>query len=469
MNAYSLDHLADDDLLDGLATLVCTSRATEAAMLAHLAEVDARKLYLAAACASMHVYCVRVLRMSEDAAFKRITAARTARRFPTLFGAVADGRLHLTAVGMLAPHLTDDNVNALVASACHRSKREIELVLAAYAPRPDLPDRLAALSGPSGILSIEQLAPERVGDADVPPVTRTTPLAPQRFALQVTIDQATHEKLERAQALLRHRLPSGDLAHVLDRALDALLATLAKEKFAATDRPRRSGRRSEARRSRRVPHEVRRAVHERDGEQCAFVSADGARCGERGFLELDHLEPVSVGGRSTEANVRILCAAHNQYEAERRFGRGFMARRRRDPQPPAVTRADTGKAPCSAAAPDFDADVMSALRGLGVKPVDAGDALARSAHVPATTLEDRLLAAVKALRTTYAGRCSDGRPSWPASSNRPVRRPAASPAAVAGDCSTSFVGHGGRGTIGHGVDESRRVLGGGRARGVPRR
>src|ERR687898_120416 len=98
---YSLAHLPDPDLLAHLAALVAADQQTTAALLAHLAEVDARALYLPAACASMHVYCVRVLHLSEDAAYKRIRAARVARRFPAIFAAVADGRLHLAAVVLL--------------------------------------------------------------------------------------------------------------------------------------------------------------------------------------------------------------------------------------------------------------------------------------------------------------------------------------------------------------------------------
>src|SRR5688572_16116330 len=90
MSAYSLTHLSDQTLLAELAVLVTADRHTTAAVLAHIAEVDARALYLPAACSSMHVYCTRVLHLAEDAAFKRIRAARAARRFPPIFGAIAD-------------------------------------------------------------------------------------------------------------------------------------------------------------------------------------------------------------------------------------------------------------------------------------------------------------------------------------------------------------------------------------------
>ena len=104
MRAYRLTHLSDPVLLRDLAALVAQDRITTAEMLAHIAEVDARRLYLAAAHPSMLSYCVHELGLSEDSALKRIQAARTARQFPAIFDAVAEGRLHLSAVGLLAPH-----------------------------------------------------------------------------------------------------------------------------------------------------------------------------------------------------------------------------------------------------------------------------------------------------------------------------------------------------------------------------
>ncbi|MFZ5637098.1 MAG: hypothetical protein ACOY82_11010, partial [Pseudomonadota bacterium] len=152
----------------------------------------------------------------------------------------------------------------------------------------------------------------------------------ERFGLQVTISQETRDKLERAQALLRHRNPRGDLAEVIDRALDALLLTLEREKFGATSRPRAAKPRADDADPRYVSREVRRSVHARDGEQCSFVSADGVRCTERGFLEFDHSTPVALGGQPTADGTRLLCHAHNQYEAERRLGADFMRAKRRE-------------------------------------------------------------------------------------------------------------------------------------------
>jgi hypothetical protein len=68
---------------------------------------------------------------------------------------------------------------------------------------------------------------------------KVAPLAPQRFAVQFTMDQEAHDDLLYAQALLGHSVPNGDPAQVFARALKALVAKLEQQKFAQTDRPRR--------------------------------------------------------------------------------------------------------------------------------------------------------------------------------------------------------------------------------------
>src|SRR5436309_14092665 len=149
MCKYSLSHLSDRALLRDLAALVAHDRATTARLLAHIAECDARRLYLPAAYPSMFAYCVHELRLSEDAAYKRIQAARVARQFPVIFEAVADGRLHLTAVGLLAPYLTPENAGELLAAAALKTKSEIEELVARRFPRLETIGRLAALPASS--------------------------------------------------------------------------------------------------------------------------------------------------------------------------------------------------------------------------------------------------------------------------------------------------------------------------------
>ena len=132
--------------------------------------------------------------------------------------------------------------------------------------------------------------------------------------------------LQRAQELLSHQLPSRDLARVFHLALESLVGTLEKRKFAATSRPVSSARPSNA--ARTIPAHVRRAVWERDGGQCTFTSEAGQRCCAREQIEFDHIDEVARGGEASVERIRLRCRAHNQYTAERTFGAGFMERKR---------------------------------------------------------------------------------------------------------------------------------------------
>ncbi|HUQ07188.1 MAG TPA: hypothetical protein VM261_32075 [Kofleriaceae bacterium] len=385
--AYVLDHMSNEKLLRELGSLVAADREATALLLAHLGEVDARTLYRPLAYSTMHEYCVCALRMSEDSAYKRVRAARAARRFPQLFDAIADGRLHLSGVAVLAPHLTDENVDALIAEATHRRKRDIEIIAARLAPRPDVPDAILPLS-PAAETAPGDGARESAPGPNGDPPARVLPLAPERFGLQVTIDQETRDKLERAKALMRHRNPSGDLAVVLDAALDALLTKLEKQKFGATDLPRPAKARSANADPTYIPAEVRRAVYERDKGQCTFSSADGMRCTERGFLELDHSTTVCRGGQPTVEGLRLRCHAHNQYAAEQALGEDFMRAKR--------------------AAAARDRDVTRALRGLGFKADETNRAMSSTAQAAAATFEERLRVALAELTPKRGSRCSEG-------------------------------------------------------------
>jgi len=373
MTRYTLAHLSNEVLLSGLATLVARERSNTADLLAHVAEVDHRRLYLPEGYPSMYEYCVGELKLSEDAAYSRIRVARAARQFPAIFDAIAAGRLHLSAALRLAPHLTPENADRLIEAATHRSKSEIEHLLAERFPRPALPEFLRAVGvpatgevggqlvpervepagspGPEPAAGAEQLDPDRVAgepagpaaahsgqlvpervEASVAPPApgrpRITPLAPELYALQVNLPKATHDKLRHAQDLLGHQIPSGDLAQVLDRALELLIAKLEKQKFAATAKPR-AGEPAKSANPRHIPAQVKRLIRERDGGRCTFVGTSGRPCGATRRLEFDHVLEVSRGGESTVANLRLRCRAHNQYTAAQALGAELMSARRR--------------------------------------------------------------------------------------------------------------------------------------------
>lgn len=131
--------VSDDELLRRLAALLRQSRGAEADLVAHIGEVDARRLYAREASPSMFAWCTERLHLSEAEAYLRIAAARASREHPMLLAMLADGRLHLTAIAKLAPHLTPENRHGLLERAAHKTKREIEELIAEVAPQPDAP------------------------------------------------------------------------------------------------------------------------------------------------------------------------------------------------------------------------------------------------------------------------------------------------------------------------------------------
>jgi hypothetical protein len=166
--------------------------------------------------------------------------------------------------------------------------------------------------------------PSRAPDTVVPiapqPNRRpvVAPLTPEKYKVQFTVSRETHDKLRRAQELLRHSIPDGDPAVIFDRALTLLLEHVGHTKLAASTRPA-SASRPCAPRSRHVPAAVKRYVWQRDGGQCAFVGRQG-RCTERAFLEFHHVVPYAAGGQATNGNIQLRCRSHNAHEAELWFG-----------------------------------------------------------------------------------------------------------------------------------------------------
>ena len=328
-------------LMKRLRRLVGRNNALTAQLLCHMGEVDERRLYLEVACPSMFAYCTGILRMSDAQAFRRIRAARLARKFPVVLPMVHSGQIHLCALALLAPHMTEDNGEELLQQAVHLSKRQVEKLVASRFPSPAVPDSVRKLpkrrggqGGGAGTdapaaepllqhattqppvkppaepssppapakqplpavpaasagkdQGVRRCGPATPGEhthqeqqqADQAPAHgdtattetvpasrvpspevsgtgasrrsrgRMTPLSADAYKIQFTAGQSLNDKLRQAQELLRHQVPDGDLATVFDRALDAYLPPLRKQRFAELSRPPKPSR---ARKSSEAP------------------------------------------------------------------------------------------------------------------------------------------------------------------------------------------------------------------------
>src|ERR1700758_3484250 len=140
-----LADLSDAQLLESLKSLCGQGRKLLARLLAHLVEVEQRRLHLEAACPSMFQFCVRRLGMSEDEACRRIHAARLARRFPNLLVRIERGDLSLSTIGLLHDSLTEATYEELVEAATGKTKAEVRALLARRFPAPDVPAAMTAI------------------------------------------------------------------------------------------------------------------------------------------------------------------------------------------------------------------------------------------------------------------------------------------------------------------------------------
>lgn len=364
--------LSDAQLVEEVARLAQSERRCTVELVASLLEFDRRQLFLPAGYRSLFSYCTVRLGLAEGAAYSRIEAARAAQRFPILLEKLAEGSITLSTVGLLSRHLTPANCLSLLDESRGKSKREVERIVARLRPQPDAPSLIRRMPAaafnareqPAGALSqaVDLLVSSSVYSAVGPPASSpvslpvhspaaglTTPvslpassrpviapLTAERFKLQITMDQRTHDTLREIQDLMRHSVPTGDAAVIVARGLKLLREHLLRQKAAQVTRPRVVTRAAaldgrptalDGRRSRHIPAEVRRRVWERDHGQCAFVGADG-RCDARGLLEFHHMMPFAGGGESTERNIELRCRGHNAHEAELFFGSVTSAKRR---------------------------------------------------------------------------------------------------------------------------------------------
>src|SRR5438445_6685328 len=232
MNSRTIvESLSSENLRSATRELVRRSHVLDANLLVHLGEIDERKVYRDWSFPSMFAFCVSELGFSEDVACNRIAIARAARSMPVILDVFRSGKVHLAGLRLLAPHLTTENQENVLAEAAGKSRRQIEELVARLAPQPPVPTIVRKLpdrrnSAPeSATLSFGIAVPAAPPESSpalafVPPTAPVPrrdehravvkPVAEDTFKFQFTASRAFHDKFRQAQDLLRHRIPNGD-------------------------------------------------------------------------------------------------------------------------------------------------------------------------------------------------------------------------------------------------------------------
>jgi hypothetical protein len=214
--------------------------------------------------------------------------------------------------------LTEDNHLELLAEARHKSKFQVNEMVARLNPQAPVPPSVWELP-------------------------QVSPLAPNVYKIEFTAGLNTYEKLRQLQALLRHRVPTGDIGVVFDVALTMALDILMNQKIGSGPGHESNSVRNESTdgvepiepdnlgglaripgaatlNSRYVPKAVRSEVWQRDEGQCAYRSPAGERCPSRDWLEFHHVKPYAWGGTATTKNIELRCRTHNVFEGAQLFG-----------------------------------------------------------------------------------------------------------------------------------------------------
>jgi 5-methylcytosine-specific restriction endonuclease McrA len=271
-----------------------------------------------------------------------------------------DGRLHLSGVARLVPHLTAENRDAVLTRAAGLSHRQVRELVAELEPRPDAPASIRKVPGrtrPTTAVEPPELGAPRVESArggppsagvtltggesesapaldpsplPVTPRATVEPLAPARFKVQFTASAELRDKLERLHALMRRSAPDADLGKVIDVAVTRELQRLEARRFAKTKKPRKRLAQTDTRaKSRYIPAAVRRLVEKRDEGRCTYRDRHGRRCSKSHDLEFHHRKPFGLGGDHSPEGLALMCRRHNALLAEEEFGKEKMARHRR--------------------------------------------------------------------------------------------------------------------------------------------
>jgi hypothetical protein len=336
------------ELTNELAALLQKEHAAMADFLLALSDFDRHQRWRELGHTSLFYFLRRELGLSAGAAQNRKTAAELIQRNPAVEGALRQGKLCLSTVTGLSKVLTPENAADTVPRFFGLSRREAEALAVSIKPLPVVPQRdvVTAIRAPA-----PQPAPQVARTAPVSPAMTPevhpcelvqapqpylAPVAPPRPAqrdavepldaersrLHINVSRRFLEKLDGAKDALSHSKPGATMEEILEAGLDLVLDRQARRNGLVA-KPRKTVRPSE---SNRIPAHVKRAVWARAGGRCEYVLESGGRCGCMDQLEYDHVTPRARGGKSTVANVRLACRAHNDLAARLVFGDRWMDR-----------------------------------------------------------------------------------------------------------------------------------------------
>ncbi len=365
--------LSKDDLVLEVQRLVELEKTHAAQVIAHLAEIRRRKLYVDLGYPTLYAYCREELPLDEGGIPVRVQVAGVCLRFPRILELLASNRMSMSVAALVSPVLTPGNAAEVLAACEGLTCRAVKEYLVALKPRPVVSSGIRRAPGNAPAQSNDPSGPEvdplfdspidgqpqsndpgndaepdrsEPSEAETHPARRkrrgrVEPATPDVFNARFPMTGQLKAKLARLAEIQNVWNFEANLAELVEQAVDIALEKKDPRQRLERRRKRRAKQEADSARAndvdsaesppdvsagsdRYVPTGLRDEVLHRAQYRCEFVSDHGTRCEERTRLEFDHIEPFAKGGGTTVDNLRCLCRAHNQRHAERSYGIAFM-------------------------------------------------------------------------------------------------------------------------------------------------
>ena len=278
-----------------------------------LAEIDRRRLY-SKTYPSLFEYCLKTLKLSCGSAQRRIDTMRAMKLIPEIESKILTGNLNLSAVSK--------------AQTFFRQEKKLGKAYS-VADKKELLEKLENKSSKECIKEFVAISPQAVIQE------KRRDLTPSLTELKIVIDQDLIQKLDQLKALWSHQNPTMTDLELLQKMANLCLKHTdpAQKKVRAPKQKVKLQNTSAELKNhiqagdlhpspplaevdpRYIPAKIKHQVWIRDQGQCTFPG-----CGSKHFLEYDHIQPISFGGRSNLENLRLLCRAHNQQAAIQHLG-----------------------------------------------------------------------------------------------------------------------------------------------------
>jgi hypothetical protein len=338
--------LSNESLLRNTQTLVAEERKLTTEILWHLHEIQVRRLYAEKGYASLFEYAVQALGYSEAAAGRRIAAMRLLADLPEIETALQKGEVTLSTLSTVQSYIqrkeepvSKSEKRDLVFALKGKSRRECEKHLVTLDPVAATPkERERVISSTQTEIRfvaddelIEKLQKIKELDGHVQSnpsylelfhrladlvLKKLDPLTvKEKRSKPSTSSPTAPSSLSTSPSTLTAPSPASDFTP--PAALNEKVASLKPGRSEKLVHPKTL-------RSRYIPAALKREIWKRDQARCSYRSPDGKQCSSRYALEVDHIQPFALGGYTTLENLRLLCRAHNTYQAVLKLGSQAM-------------------------------------------------------------------------------------------------------------------------------------------------